>query len=158
MGLVLLVVIGVWLLNGRDPGTPTGGDTGVIGESSTATDTTSVGSAPASPTPSSAAPSTPPATDEASGLPLITLEQLPPEAIDVIDDIYAGGPFAYDKDGSTFGNYEGILPDEYRGYYREYTVDTPGSRDRGARRIVEGESGEFYWTDDHYESFSRIAL
>ena len=96
-------------------------------------------------------------TDPVSGLPWIAVSQLPAEAQHELDLIDAGGPFSYPgKDGSTFGNYEGILPDEARGYYREYTVDTPGSDDRGARRIITGSGGEFYYTDDHYESFSRI--
>jgi len=69
-----------------------------------------------------------------------------------------GGPFPYpDKDGSTFGNFEGLLPDHPRGYYAEYTVVTPGSSDRGARRIITGDGGEYYWTEDHYASFARIA-
>ena len=67
------------------------------------------------------------------------------------------GPFPEDRDGVTFENREELLPDQPRGYYREYTVPTPGSDDRGARRIVVGEGGELYWTADHYSSFSRIA-
>ena len=67
------------------------------------------------------------------------------------------GPFPYDDvDGDVFRNRERILPDEAYGYYHEYTVDTPGTSDRGARRIVAGGSGELYWTEDHYESFERI--
>ena len=69
-----------------------------------------------------------------------------------------GPPYPYEKDGSTFGNYEELLPDHERGYYQEFTVETPGSYDRGARRIVEGADAELYWTDDHYASFSRIVL
>ncbi len=68
----------------------------------------------------------------------------------------AGGPFPYEEDGGVFGNYEGLLPDRERGYYREYTVETPGSDDRGARRIVTGEEGELYWTEDHYASFEQV--
>jgi len=78
--------------------------------------------------------------------------------------VKAGGPFAYAKDGSVFSNREKMLPARQRGYYREYTVQTPGARDRGARRIVAGAgasddvrtSGEYYYTDDHYNSFRRI--
>jgi ribonuclease T1 len=70
--------------------------------------------------------------------------------------IEAGGPFPYAKDGSEFGNREGLLPQKGPGYYREYTVDTPGSPDRGARRIVAGRNGEFYYTRDHYRSFVRL--
>lgn len=80
---------------------------------------------------------------------------LPPEALDTIDLIQRDGPFPYRQDGTTFGNREGLLPDEARGYYREYTVPTPGSPDRGARRIVTGGSPPqaWYYTDDHYRSF-----
>lgn len=70
--------------------------------------------------------------------------------------IKAGGPFPYAKDGSTFGNREDLLPQKSAGYYREYTVETPGSPDRGARRIVAGRDGEIYYTRDHYRSFVRI--
>jgi ribonuclease T1 len=86
----------------------------------------------------------------------ISRARLPPEAIATLALIEAGGPFPYDQDGSVFQNREGLLPSRPRGYYREYTVQTPGSPDRGARRIVTGASGERYWTDDHYESFAFI--
>ncbi|MGO1972572.1 MAG: ribonuclease domain-containing protein [Propionibacteriaceae bacterium] len=95
-------------------------------------------------------------TDQDSGLPWVAADSLPPEAIETLELIDAGGPFPYDKDGSTFGNREGLLPDQGRGHYAEYTVPTPGEGDRGARRIVTGDGGEFYWTADHYESFERI--
>ena len=96
-------------------------------------------------------------TDPASGLPWITPDQLPEQARQTLTLIDKGGPFPYDKDGATFGNREGILPDEPRGFYREYTVPTPGEGDRGARRIVTGDHDTiFYYTDDHYDSFSRI--
>lgn len=105
-------------------------------------------------------PSTPPAserTDPASGLPLVGLADLPPEAARTVELIDAGGPFPEpDHDGGTFGNREELLPDEPYGYYREYTVPTPGLASRGARRIVAGQGGELYWTADHYSSFSRI--
>ena len=91
----------------------------------------------------------------------VTLSSLPPEAQRTLQLIKQGGPFPYPKkDGSTFGNYEKRLPYQPRGHYREYTVPTPGSRDRGARRIVAGgdprTSGEYWYTDDHYRSFRRI--
>lgn len=92
-----------------------------------------------------------------SGLPVVRLEDLPPEATRTLELIDAGGPFPEERDGVTFENREELLPDRPRGYYREYTVPTPGSDDRGARRIVTGEGGELYWTADHYSSFSRIA-
>lgn|SRR5512133_2474369 len=83
---------------------------------------------------------------------------LPREALDTLALIEAGGPFPYDRDGTVFQNREGRLPSQPRGHYREYTVPTPGSRDRGARRIVAGGDPpvEFYYTDDHYRSFRRI--
>ncbi len=86
----------------------------------------------------------------------IALSQLPPEARETLELIKAGGPFPYARDGAVFGNRERLLPGAERGYYREYTVRTPGARDRGARRIVAGARGEFYYTDDHYRSFRRI--
>ncbi|MEQ6901189.1 ribonuclease domain-containing protein [Nocardioides sp. YIM 152588] len=95
--------------------------------------------------------------DPESGLPVVVVADLPAEAAETLRLIDDGGPFPYpDSDGSTFGNYEGILPEHEHGYYAEYTVETPGSPDRGARRIVAGDGGELYWTDDHYASFSRI--
>jgi ribonuclease T1 len=90
----------------------------------------------------------------------IAAAQLPGEARATLALIRAGGPFPYAKDGTTFGNREGLLPKRARGYYTEYTVKTPGSRDRGARRIVAGgdprTSGEYWYTADHYQSFLRI--
>ena len=86
----------------------------------------------------------------------VPLQQLPAEARQTLVQIKAGGPFPYAKDGSVFGNREGLLPRRTRGYYREYTVKTPGVNERGARRIVAGMPGEYYYTDDHYRSFKRI--
>ena len=89
--------------------------------------------------------------------PSIAAGDLPPEARRTLELIDRGGPFPYSKDGSTFGNREGLLPSASRGYYREYTVPTPGEGDRGARRIVTGDRDrEFFYTDDHYASFSVI--
>jgi len=67
-----------------------------------------------------------------------------------------GGPYPYKKDGSTFSNREVLLPAQPRGYYREYTVPTPGSKDRGARRVVQGQDGDTWYTSDHYKTFVRI--
>lgn len=85
---------------------------------------------------------------------------LPPEAIDTLRLITRGGPYPYRQDDGTFGNRERRLPPQPRGYYREYTVETPGSRDRGARRIIAGgrPPTEFFYTDDHYRSFRRFTL
>ena len=83
---------------------------------------------------------------------------LPPEALATLALIQRGGPFPYRKDGTTFQNRERLLPAKPRGFYREYTVPTPGSRDRGARRIVAGGNPPevFYYTADHYSSFRQI--
>ncbi|HEX6886883.1 MAG TPA: ribonuclease domain-containing protein [Candidatus Nanopelagicales bacterium] len=89
-------------------------------------------------------------------LPTMTVAQLPPEGIQTLELIEAGGPFPYSKDGATFGNREGILPDQPTGFYAEYTVETPGSDDRGARRIVGGDDGSRFYTDDHYASFREV--
>ncbi len=86
----------------------------------------------------------------------VAVAQLPPEARRTLALIHQGGPFPYAKDGSVFGNREGLLPRRDRGYYREYTVPTPGSRDRGARRIIAGQLAEYWYTADHYRSFQRI--
>lgn len=86
----------------------------------------------------------------------IAVGELPIEAHATLELIKAGGPFPYRQDGRVFGNRERLLPRKERGYYQEYTVRTPGARDRGARRIVAGRGGEYYYTDDHYRSFRRI--
>jgi guanyl-specific ribonuclease Sa len=85
---------------------------------------------------------------------------LPPEAHDTIRLIRRGGPYPHRQDGGVFGNREGHLPRQSRGWYREYTVETPGARNRGARRIITGGNppSEWYYTDDHYDSFRRFDL
>ncbi len=100
---------------------------------------------------------TPGAVDPASGLSIVGLEDLPPEAAATVALVAAGGPFPYRQDGAVFENRERLLPLRERGYYREYTVPTPGSADRGARRIVAGADGEMFWSADHYNSFAWIA-
>jgi ribonuclease T1 len=86
----------------------------------------------------------------------IRVEQLPPEGRQTLILIKRGGPFPYSRDGIPFGNREGLLPPQVRNYYREYTVPTPGLNHRGARRIVTGRGGEYWYTADHYKSFKRI--
>ncbi len=86
----------------------------------------------------------------------IEKKQLPEEALETIVLIRKGGPFPYPRDGVAFGNREKLLPARERGWYREFTVRTPGERTRGARRIVAGRDGTLYYTDDHYRSFKRI--
>lgn len=139
-GVVLVLVAVVWLLAGN------GGDQ-ETDPAPSARDSAS----------SSASDTSPPTTSE-PGVPdgSIAVEDLPPEALDTLDLIDAGGPYPYDEDGRTFGNYEGLLPDHERGYYREFTVESPGLSHRGPLRIVAGDAGELYWTTDHYASFERI--
>ena len=86
------------------------------------------------------------------------VDGLPPQAVETLALIQRGGPFPYRRDGLIFQNRERLLPERPRGYYREYTVPTPGARDRGARRfVVGGDPPEvFYYTGDHYRSFRRI--
>ena len=92
------------------------------------------------------------------GMPVVAMDELPREAVTTINLIWQNGPFPYNQDDSTFQNREGYLPNEPRGYYREFTVVTPGLNHRGARRIVEGEEGELYYTDDRYDSFSWVEV
>lgn len=134
LGLALLVGLSL-LLTGCSTGTGT----------STAT---------AAPSRTEAAPD--PSVRGASGLPTVREAELPPEARETLALIRAGGPFPYARDGVVFSNFERILPRRKRGYYHEYTVRTPGERDRGARRVVTGGAGERYYTDDHYESFREV--
>ena len=100
------------------------------------------------------------------GIPEIAVAELPHEARETLRRIRQGGPFPYERDGAVFGNFERLLPRRGRGYYREYTVKTPGIAGRGARRIVAGcastaarpcgAGGELYYTDDHYKSFRYV--
>ena len=91
-----------------------------------------------------------------SGLATIEESRLPSQARDTLALIRAGGPYPYRQDDGVFGNREGLLPRQPSGYYREYTVVTPGSDDRGPRRIISGADGDRYWTADHYASFRQI--
>jgi ribonuclease T1 len=115
------------------------------------------------------------AARESAPIATVAVAELPREARETLALIGRGGPFPYERDGAVFGNFEKLLPPRERGYYREYTVPTPGARGRGARRIVAGgcggeqgrtrspppavapcRGGEYYYTDDHYRSFRRI--
>jgi ribonuclease T1 len=101
------------------------------------------------------------AKESASGTATVSLSALPSQAQSTHSKILAGGPFPYDKDGSVFGNREKRLPPKARGYYREYTVKTPGTRNRGARRLICGgtpptQPDVCFYTDDHYASFRRV--
>ena len=145
-GVVLVLVAGYF-------GIDLGGDSG-----SSSQESSSATSAPASA--SGTASGT--AGDEGASEGSCALDTLPAEAAETVDYILAGGPYEYpDNDNVRFGNYEGVLPQESRDYYREYTVETPGLKHRGTRRIVTGGGSEtdpdvWYYTDDHYESFCSI--
>ena len=110
-----------------------------------------------------AAPAPAPATSTAyvaAAIDTCALSSLPSQAADTLDLIHSGGPFPYRQDGTVFSNREGILPSESSGYYHEYTVKTPGSDDRGARRLIGGGAmttpGNVYYTGDHYASFCEV--
>jgi ribonuclease T1 len=140
----VLVLLGWWLY---DPNTNSP-SYGRLGPPYTPTVTTTV---------TVDGPSTNATTDPESGLPVVAVAELPPEVQQTLDLISSNGPFPFDQDGATFQNREGLLPAHETGYYHEYTVVTPGSEDRGARRIITGSSGELYYTGDHYESFAMIS-
>ena len=158
--LAALVVVAVLAFGGPGLlGQLTGQLAGQLPESTTtapASSASSTPNAPATPKSPSSAPAPAQARNNPSGLPAVRESDLPAEGRRVLALIRAGGPYRYSQDDQTFGNLEGILPRKDRGYYREYTVPTPGESDRGARRIVAGSSGEKYYTDDHYETFRFI--
>ena len=162
--LVLLVLASVLIGALRDDGGDDGSD-GAAGEPSVeiSPDESPSGSEPAAGEEAPEGPAFPTAVapsrasiDEASGLPVVRLADLPPEAADTVALIEAGGPFPYADDGETFLNSAGLLPVREAGYYSVYTVEAPGSAEPSTRRIVSGTDGELYWTDDLYESFRRI--
>lgn len=128
VAVTLLVVCGLWLVAGGD-------------------DDAVEGSTPTTEQPETTTRPAP------AGFDTIEVGALPSEARQTLTLIDRGGPYPYRADDGVFQNREGLLPDHQRGFYREYTVETPGSPDRGARRIVTGERGEAYYTDDHYDSF-----
>ena len=89
-------------------------------------------------------------------LSVIRVAELPVQARETLLAIKQGGPFAYPRDGVVFNNFEQVLPKRQRGYYHEYTVETPGESNRGVRRIISGAAHEYYYTTDHYQTFKRI--
>ena len=146
-GLVIAVVVlvvamvGGGSLTAPSSAPPSGGET-------TAQSTT--------PAPGPALSSSAAAVANPSTLPAINASQLPREARQTLALIAKGGPYPYDRDGVNFGNFEGLLPKKSGGFYKEYTVTTPGESDRGARRIIVGKDSAKYYTADHYESFKFI--
>lgn len=91
-----------------------------------------------------------------AGMASLSLDRLPPEALQTLELIDAGGPFPYRQDGTVFANRERLLPPHERGYYHEYTVKTPRLSQRGPRRLVTGQAHELYYTPDHYRSFQWV--
>ena len=150
LAVCLIIVIAFLVITNETADTPTPAGTNAP--------STTLGLEPTTPSDATdRAPSTTaPQVERFSDLPVISTGELPPEARDVLVLIDNGGPYPYRQDDGIFQNREGILPDRADGHYREYTVETPGSPDRGARRIVGGADGERYYTDDHYGSFSEI--
>lgn len=135
LALLVVILAALWVTHGADPSA----------------------SSPSSGGSSSGSGSGSGSVDPASGLTWVAEADLPSQARTTLGLIDRGGPYPYPRnDDVTFRNSEGVLPDEDSGYYREYTVTTPGSPDRGPRRIVAGDGGELYYTDDHYASFERI--
>jgi ribonuclease T1 len=161
--LAAIVLIGLWLWTKRsdngDLHPPVATPAGQVVAPASAPATTAgqvaaPASAPATPADQMAAPASAPATTAQYP------DFLPREAHDVLARIVQGGPYAHRQDGNVFQNREKRLPAQPRGYYREYTVETPGSDDRGARRIVTGGDPpvEYWYTQDHYRSFRRFEL
>lgn len=136
---VTLVVLGLSLTRGAGS---TGGD-GRTAAAPTRTSTTGTTAPTGRSTP-------------VSGLPTVAESALPDEADTTLALVRAGGPYPYAEDDGVFGNRERILPRQRSGYYREYTVETPGEGDRGPRRLVRGAEGDLYWTSDHYASFRQV--
>ncbi|GGO87174.1 hypothetical protein GCM10011584_11150 [Nocardioides phosphati] len=161
--LVALVLGALWLLDGRTVA-PTGDDRADRPSAARTQPSAAHRTEPSAPVRTTSpdasrgsAASAASGTDPVSGLRWVRVDQLPPEAEETLELIDHDGPYPYDRDGVTFGNYEGLLPQHARGYYHEYTVPTPGEGDRGARRIITGDDDEFFYTGDHYSSFERIA-
>lgn len=121
----------------------------------TAAGSAAAATAPAAPAATSAA-ATAHAALSPAGVGTVCQSALPSQADDTLNLIAQGGPFPFTKDGEVFHNYEGILPSEPNGYYHSYTVITPGSSTRGARRIVTADDGTDYYTANHYASFAAI--
>ena len=155
VGGLALILVAIWIVvfggpDGTDPGAARGGDSSPsVAASATPGEQPSDGGETTEQAPGNQ--QTP-----VSGLDTIPESQLPPEGRETLELIHAGGPFPYDRDGITFGNREGILPQQQHGYYSEYTVETPGLDHRGAKRIVCGEQLDCYFTSDHYASFRQI--
>ena len=161
--VVVVALVGAWALGGR---ALNGGPSAPASATATAgRPAASQASARATSSPSRATQTTtrPASTDPASGLAWVELATLPKQVADTLAEIEAGPPYPYpNNDGVVYHNYNRVLPVRGDGYYHEFTVKTPGSSDRGARRVVTGganlgrSTGEYFYTGDHYNSFVRI--
>lgn len=150
LALVLVVVL-TRLVGGAEGSGP-----GSAGPGASASSAPSASKSPRNPT--TRAPSAAATRDPETGLRVVALSSLPRQAQQTVALIDRGGPFPYRQDGATFGNRERRLPSHPSGWYREYTVVTPGEDDRGPRRIVTGDDDrQVFYTADHYDSFVRVA-
>ena len=155
--LVALAVLAFVLAGGPTTGTGTSGAGAGDGPASASSPPGPAGTGTPGPvTPWPGDPAAPGGVANTSGLPEVKASELPAEARQTLALIAQGGPYPYSRDDASFGNFERILPRKSSGYYKEYTVRTPGEADRGARRIVAGQAGEKYYTPDHYNSFKFI--
>jgi ribonuclease T1 len=159
----LVVVALAFFLIGRSSGskatTTKSANTQAASKSSTKTSTPASNSSNSNPSKSATSVAVAPgggANVGNSGLEIVKASSLPPEARTTLKLIEANGPYPYSRDGVVYNNLEKILPKQAKGYYHEYTVVTPGSKDRGARRIIAGGKGERFYTDDHYASFKEV--
>ena len=151
--LLLALIAAIALLSrGSDDGRSSGPAPSPFTAQSYGSDTSASGGSDGS----SSSPSSSQARGGEDGLATVRLSQLPRQARETVALIDDGVPYPYRRDGVVFGNRERILPRQASGWYHEYTVSTPGSSDRGARRIVTGKDGTMYYTDDHYETFRRV--
>lgn len=147
--LVVLALVAIWLIvSGRDS---TSGAGSTPGARSSATSSYGQPGSSGGAGGGSGRQATP-----RSDLPTVAESQLNAQARRTLALIRSGGPYPYRQDGGVFTNRERLLPRQASGYYREFTVVTPGSPDRGARRIIAGDGGDLYYTDDHYASFRQI--
>lgn len=150
--LAVVLVIGSMRRAVEDPGASPATSRAPSGE----VETTPAPGAPRTSAPTTVPKASTTAVTAPKGMASVSASALPAEARRTLQLIDDGGPFPYPQDGSEFQNRERLLPRKAAGYYREYTVETPGSDDRGARRIVAGRAGERYYTDDHYDSFRLV--
>jgi ribonuclease T1 len=147
---LIVIGLGVLLIGALIGWSARGGSSSAVAPSSSARSTSvAVTTSSADSKPSSGCPAI--TADDT-----VTIDRLPPEAAETLQAIDAGPPYPFKKDGTVFQNREKVLPKQANGYYHEFTVVTPGSSDRGARRVIAGDCDERWYTDDHYATFQLI--